>query len=100
MMAATRFRKKPVEVQAIQWTGDNAAEIKAFVGVRENGECRFLQPHEITGVWDNPHVFDELHATWVPVLPENWIIRGVQGEFYPCDADVFAASYNEVAWWR
>mgnify|MGYP003595322655 CR=1 FL=1 len=27
----------------------------------------------------------------------HWIIRGVQGEFYPCDPDIFAATYEEVA---
>jgi len=29
-------------------------------------------------------------------LPGDWIIKGVQGEFYPCKADIFAATYEEV----
>jgi len=26
----------------------------------------------------------------------DWIIRGVQGELYPCKPDIFAATYDEV----
>jgi hypothetical protein len=29
--------------------------------------------------------------------PGDWIIRGVQGEFYPCKSDVFEATYERVA---
>jgi hypothetical protein len=91
-----RFRKKPVEVEAVQWTGDNADEIKAFVGVRDNGECRFLTPDEITGAWTEAHVYDELHDTWVTVYTGQWVIKGVKGEFYPCAEDVFAETYEPV----
>jgi hypothetical protein len=41
-------------------------------------------------------VFDVLHSTWVGVKNGQWVIRGVQGEFYPCDPDVFAATYEGV----
>lgn len=27
--------------------------------------------------------------------PDDWVIRGVQGEFYPCKPDIFAATYEE-----
>ena len=94
MTAARKFRKKPVEIQAVQWTGDNAEEIKAFVGYKDTGECRFLTPDEFPGDWTLPHVWDELHATWVGVNDRDWIIKGIQGEFYPCRVDVFAATYE------
>ncbi|MGW4406535.1 hypothetical protein ACWEJ6_21075 [Nonomuraea sp. NPDC004702] len=92
-----RFRKKPVEITAVQWTGENAQEIKTFVGVRDNGESRFLTPDEITGVWEHAHVYDELHDTWVTVYPGQWVIKGVKGEFYPCAEDVFAETYEPVS---
>lgn len=41
-------------------------------------------------------VYDELHGTWVNVATGDWIIRGVQGEFYPCKPDVFADTYEAV----
>lgn len=94
-MTAT-FRKKPITVEAVQWTGDNVDEIKAFVGFRDNGESRFLLPEEITGVWEHPHVYDELHTTWVTVYPGQWVIKGVKGEFYPIAPDVLAETYEPV----
>lgn len=39
---------------------------------------------------------DRLHATWVNVRTGDWIIKGIEGEFYPCRADVFAATYEAV----
>lgn len=95
-MTVQQFRKRPVVIEAVRWNGDNVEEIKAFAGVRDNGESRFLLPDEITGVWEHPHVYDELHDTWVTVYPGQWVIRGVQGEFYPCAQDVFAETYEPV----
>ncbi|MFD3517719.1 hypothetical protein [Streptomyces sp. NPDC058657] len=39
-------------------------------------------------------VYDRLHDTWVRFEYGDWIIRGVQGEFYPCKPDVFEATYE------
>lgn len=39
---------------------------------------------------------DRLHGTWVNVRTGDWIIKGVQGEFYPCRDDIFAATYEAV----
>ncbi|WP_240801628.1 hypothetical protein [Streptomyces sp. A1136] len=39
-------------------------------------------------------VYDRLHNTWVSFEYGDWIIRGVQGEFYPCKPDVFEATYE------
>ncbi len=80
-----RFRKKPVVIEAIQWTGDNAQEVREFMREASYG-------------W-NPGS----HA-WVIVtlegnmsaLPGDWIIKGVKGEFYPCKPDIFAATYEPV----
>lgn len=96
MSAPTRYRKKPVEITAIQWTGDNEQDVIAFTG---SGKFAALDPEDRT---DDPEltaeVFagDELHNTWVGVYTGQWIIRGAQGELYPCAADVFAATYEPV----
>ena len=42
-------------------------------------------------------VWDDLHGTWVNVSTGDWIIKGVQGEFYPCRDDVFRETYEAVA---
>jgi hypothetical protein len=81
------FRKKPITVAAIQWTGDNLDEIVDFTC----GLFRRAATLELTA-----EVFDVLHDTWVGVRTGQWIIRGVKGEFYPCDAEVLDATYDEV----
>jgi hypothetical protein len=93
----TRFRKRPVEVEAIRWTGDNEAEIQAFTGVSHfNALDADDREHADDPEW-TAQVFDDLHSTWVGVYTGQWIIKGVKREFYPCAPDVFAETYEEVA---
>ena len=79
-------------ISAIQWTGANEAEVQAFT---ESAYFEAVPPEDrdpdpdMTG-----QVYDKLHGTWVHVYDGQWIIRGIQGELYPCAADVFAATYE------
>lgn len=87
------FRKRPVNIQAIRFTGDNVAELEGFTG----GLFATVDPEDRN---DDPEivaeVFDVLHKTWVGVKLDQWIIRGVQGEFYPCDEQVFEQTYERL----
>ena len=86
------WRKKPVIVSAIQWTGSNLADVLTFTGYAYFGA---VPPEDRAGDPDmTAEVYDELHGTWVHVYDGQWIIRGIQGELYPCAADVFAATYE------
>lgn len=78
-----RFRKKPVVIEAVQWTGENRDEILGFAK-----GC------------DRPAVFDE-HGLTIPTLEGthfanvgDWIIKGVHGELYPCKPDIFSETYE------
>ncbi len=83
------FRKKPIEIKAVQFVGGNVDEALRFTGTGayarqdypgvENIEIRI---HTLEG---------EMKA-----IPGDWIIRGVQGEFYPCKPDIFAETYEAV----
>ena len=90
---ATQFRKKPLTISAERWTGSNEAVLIAFTG----GNFRAVPPEEradypnITG-----SVFDVLHSTWVGVETGQWVIRGVNGEFYPIDESVLAETYDRL----
>jgi hypothetical protein len=94
-MSAIQIRKKPVTVTAVQWTGDNEAELITFT----NGNFEEI-PAEDRPNCDDPDatgsVFDRLHSTWVLVYTGQWVIKGVKGEFYPCDEDVLAETYDRV----
>lgn len=86
-----KFRKKPVVIEAVQYDGSNLGEIQAFVG----GLARYLDD-EAPGR-EVAEVYDRLHDTWVKFGVFDWIIRGVQGEHYPCVNDVFVATYESVS---
>jgi hypothetical protein len=87
------YRKLPVTVEAIQWTGDNEQEIRDWT----DGGFETTAP----GDYDNPEitaiVWDALHDTWVGVKTGQSVLRGVKGEFYPIDAEVLAETYELVS---
>lgn len=88
-----RFRTKVVEVEAVQFLGDNVCEIATWT----KGYFRDADPFVRA---DNPEivaeVYDDLHKTWIGVLNGQWIVRGAKGEFYPCDNETFHWKYEEV----
>lgn len=86
-----RFRKRPVTVSAILWTGDNEAHVREFTDGLFNAvdpEDRADDP-DITG-----EVLDKLHSTWVGVKTGHWVVRGIKGEFYPLDDEVRLDTYD------
>jgi len=87
------FRKRPIEIQAVQWTGANEAELRLWCGPSMFGALgeSIARDPEITA-----EVFDKLHCTWVGVKTGQWIIRGVKGELYPIAEDVLAETYEQV----
>jgi hypothetical protein len=94
-MSVVRRRKKPVEVDTIQWTGTNEHEVQEFTG----GPSVFyaLDAEDRAGC-DDPEatatVFDNLHSTWVLVYTGQHIVRGVKREYYPIAEDVLAETYE------
>ena len=90
-----RFRTKPFEINAVQFTGDNWKEVTDFVDPTKDSEG-FLPGIEPE---DSPFVavvYDYLHNTWVGVKAGQWIIQGNKGEFYPCDPEIFEAKYEAI----
>jgi len=81
-----KFRKKPVVVEAVQYTGHNMSEIMRFA----KGATEFEE--DFTG--DSISI-KTLEGT-MTASKGDWIIRGVMGEFYPCKPDVFNATYESV----
>lgn len=78
-----KYRKKPVVIEAVQWTGENYDEIGDFMGV--SATCQIDDDFVI------PTLEGEMRAS-----PNDWIIRGVNGEFYPCKPDIFEKTYEVV----
>lgn len=94
-MPVQRFRTKIVEIEAVQFTGDNHDELKGWT----EGQWDDTEPWNMFGDEDFEYagqVYDELHDTWINVKPGQWIVRGAKGEFYPCDDETFHWKYEEV----
>ena len=85
--SAMKFRKKPVVIEAVQYTGRNLSEIMRFAGSA-------AQEFEEDFMGDSIAI-KTLEGT-MRAERADWIIRGIKGEFYPCKPDIFAATYEPV----
>lgn len=80
-----KYRKKPVVIEAVQWNGYNLNECcdfcPAIIGetFRANGNLTI------------PTLEGKMTAN-----TNDYIIKGVNGEFYPCKPDIFAKTYEKV----
>ena len=77
-----KYRKKPVIIEAIQWNGKNLSEIDNFVGGSRKTEGSILVIHTLEG---------DMEASI-----NDYIIKGVNGEFYPCKPDIFDKTYESA----
>ena len=79
------FRGRPVLISALQWTENvSMSELSDFA----NG---LVQLNDVDRVF---RVYDRVRDRWAAFEYGDWIIRGTQGEFYPCRSDVFEAMYE------
>lgn len=86
----SKFRKKPVEVEAVLYTGFDAPGFAETHGL----ECL---------VSDGKGDYQQGLVVIVPtaegdmrILPGEWLITGINGEKYPCKPDIFEATYEPV----
>jgi transcriptional regulator with XRE-family HTH domain len=99
-VSAKRYRKLPVEVEA--WT------VKELNHLATNDFWQLPQPiidrYDQGGLVFGVLCDEGTRGIFVPTLEgsmfaaaDDWIIKGVKGEFYPCKPDIFAATYQEVS---
>lgn len=94
MSEVRRYRKKPVEIEAMLYDGTNAADVVGWI--RHHGGETIVRGGPTGGSRDAQIGVRTLEGTmWAS--PGDYIIRGVRGEFYPCKPDIFEATYEEVA---
>ena len=80
-----KHRKKPVVIEAVKWTGNNVKDLADFMGesqINYEIETRKMFIRTLEGIME--------------ASVGDYIIKGVQGEFYPCKPDIFAETYEEV----
>jgi hypothetical protein len=81
-----KFRKKPVEIEAIEWDGDQGETLKA-ISLMGNGQHWRIEGDDLIIIT----LEGEMRAS-----PGDYVIRGVQGGLYPCKPDIFATTYDRV----
>ena len=77
-----KYRKKPIVIEA--WQNSDENEFPAWVDSADVGR-------EPGGVI----LINTLEGV-MKAMPGDYIIKGVQGEFYPCKPDIFEATYEKV----
>lgn len=83
-----KYRKKPVVIDAVRWDGD-AETANSFLG--EN----YSVDWEFSGAGTATLVIPTLAGKMLCNVGD-YIIKGVQGEFYPCPAEIFEQTYETV----
>lgn len=82
--------KKSVEIEAVQWNGENINEIYKFVGDAWTGDI-IVHP--------NNSLYEIVIRTLegdMTVSPGDFIIKDIQGKFYPCKPDIFEQTYEKI----
>lgn len=91
-----KYKKKPVEIEAVQFNGRNVGEIEIFVGKKLKSRV-FSDAAYQAGVSAPLFEVDiETLEGTMTASPNDYIIKGVKGEFYPCKPDIFKATYDPV----
>ena len=84
-----KFRKRPVVIEAIQWTGENWAEVYDFIyGPGQQPTGHSCSPDDLLTI-------KTLEGDMTASI-NDWIIRGVAGEFYPVKDSIFQLTYEAV----
>ncbi len=88
-----KFRKKPLEVEAMQWDGTNADELSTWTdGAFNSSPCGNTEDHSalVTAC-----LYVAANVQHLGIVTGEWIIADQAG-FYPCKPDIFEATYDAV----
>lgn len=86
-LGARKFRKRPIVITAIQWRGTNAEDVITFT----SGLFTVIDADTNTGSIWNTH-----HNSRITVTLGQWIVKGVDYEFYPITDEMISATYDDV----
>jgi hypothetical protein len=83
-----KFRKKPAVIEAVQIPHPGGRDTELEAWLKAGGGSYQIGPDGVVLI----HTLEGIMAG----QPGDWIIRGVQGEFYPCRGDIFTQTYEDV----
>ena len=90
-----KYRKKPLVIEALQLRWDTWSAMCDFADV---GNLADGKPQGFSPDGDSTLIglrIPTLEGVMIAV-ENDWIIKGIKGELYPCKPDIFTATYEEV----
>jgi len=89
-----KYKKRPVEIEAMHYDGNRASQHAVLAWILENDGDGYIESgYEVQG----PDILKiKTLEGDMAAMPGDYIIRGVEGEFYPCKPGIFHATYEEV----
>lgn len=89
-----QYRKRPAVIDAVQWDGDNFDAVLSWaMSFPPDGDRCLVLRH----VPESREICIPTREGIMVASAGDWLIRGVAGEFYPCKATIFAATYEPAA---
>lgn len=84
-----KYIKKPIVIDAIEFTGNNK---------NINELSRFMNIKNLKTIYKNKKLTIEIHTLEGIMIATigDYIIKGINGEFYPCKPDIFKKTYDEI----
>lgn len=92
-----KYCKKPIIIEAVQWTGENHREMWNFLTglvdeyINAQGDSFYIDHSRVQGGL----IIKTLEGEHIANIGD-FIIKGVQGEYYPCKPDIFEMTYEKV----
>jgi hypothetical protein len=96
------YRKKPVVIQAIQWDGTEQQALEIASIENFEGKLDYKKKYEyVEGILDkSTDIFEGFYIDTLEglmqVSPNDYVIKGLKGEFYPCKPEIFKLSYDSL----
>ncbi len=94
-MAIGWYRRNPALIEAARWEGGDTEWLDQWLGQNwTRADARDVEWLHEDG--EELVVWNSIEKAWTPVPVGHWIIRGIAGEYYPCDPQVFSILYEEA----
>lgn len=108
MIEPKRFRKRPVQIEAVLWDGTpaGAAPVIDWINTLSTRTATWREAQPFTNILYYGEEVQGVHPEGIyiktlegelHVSPGDWVIRGVAGEFYPVKPAIFEATYEEIS---
>ena len=92
-----KFRKKPVVIEAVQYTGSSSSTIFIYGLINKIDIETEEQANEIIAECERSGGININTLEGIMRASKgDWIIKGVKGEYYPCKPDIFEATYEQI----